>query len=402
MFGQNDGSVKTKCASLRVQSEAFWVRVYLRYDLGFSEAFMAGDFTTPDLKAILNIYVDNLGTLDTNLASVFYIAQALAEKVLMYFNHGLSMAICNIADYDVSNEFYQAFLSKEMKYSCPLWSKEEGGVRGDLEGHRRPGDLEAAQTRMIKYVLAKAQLRPGDRLLEIGSGWGGMAIEAARMGCTVDTITLSIEQLTLAKQLAKEAGFEKQVRVHLMDYRNLPPEFKGAFDACVSLEMLEAVGVEWLPTYFKQIDWALKSDRAAVVMTASVYPEATYTPHQGNDFVRKYHWPGSVCPSATSLPVDIHKSVPKRFTTYSIDDLGMHYPRCLREWGRRLDESWTPELIQSLQERHPALKDELKLGMFKRRWEYMFQYMEVAYSRVWLSLKCWTMTRPGQAEEVSA
>ena len=129
--------------------------------------------------------------------------------------------------------------------------------------------------------------------------------------------------------------------------------------------------------------------------------------------------------------MDIHKSVPKGFTTYTIDDLGMRmfsshlalyyaltaasedYPRCLREWARyvsetvlsfsgvspcsyfrRLDENWTPELIQSLQERHPALKDVQNLEAFKRRWLYMCQYMEVAYSRVWLSLKCWTMTRP--------
>ena len=145
-----------------------------------------------------------------------------------------------------------------MKYSCPLWGKEEGGVRGDLEGHRRPGDLEAAQERMIKYILKKAQLKPGDRLLEIGSGWGCIAIEvspygasihrlftylrytkAGRMGCMVDTITLSVEQMTLARELVKEAGLENQVRVHLVDYRNMPAEFEKAFDACVSLEMLE-------------------------------------------------------------------------------------------------------------------------------------------------------------------
>ena len=145
-----------------------------------------------------------------------------------------------------------------MKYSCPLWGKEEGGVRGDLEGHRRPGDLEGAQERMIKYILKKAQLKPGDRLLEIGSGWGCIAIEvgpnaalirnfyiylrdtkAGRMGCTVDTITLSVEQTTLARELVKEAGLENQVHVHLVDYRNMPAEFERAFDACVSLEMLE-------------------------------------------------------------------------------------------------------------------------------------------------------------------
>lgn len=185
-----------------------------------------------------------------------------------------------------------------MQYSCPIWGEEEGGVRGDLEGLRRPGDLESAQRRKIEYILRKARLRPGDRLLEIGSGWGGVAIavsvkfrttlpvliadghcgtQAGRMGCTVDTITLSVEQRALALERVREAGLEGQVRVHLMDYRKMPAEFEKAFDACISIEMLEAVGAEYMPTYIRQIDWALKDDRAAVVLSATTYPECSYS-----------------------------------------------------------------------------------------------------------------------------
>jgi len=142
-------------------------------------------------------------------------------------------------------------------YSCALWSEAEGGVRGDLETGPIPGDLEAAQLRKIHHVLRAARVKPGHRILEFGSGWGGLAIEvnfcrwyvsivtyvglqAARFyGCEVDTLTLSVEQKRLAEERIKEAGLESRVRVHLLDYRNIPVEFEKAFDAFVSVEMLE-------------------------------------------------------------------------------------------------------------------------------------------------------------------
>ncbi|KAJ6581582.1 Mycolic acid cyclopropane synthase [Mycena capillaripes] len=264
------------------------------------------------------------------------------------------MSIKNVAGYDASNELYIVFLSKEMQYSCPIWSTKEGGVRGDLEGHRTPGDLEAAQVTKINYILRKARLTAGGRLLEIGSGRGSVAIAAAEMGCTVDTLTLSIEQKLLAEKHIKEAGFADQILVHLMDYRDMPPHFKGAFDACVSLEMLEAVGVEYMSTYISKIDWALKSKNSAVVLTATTYSERTRTRYQGQDFVRKFHWPHTVLTSALSLAQDFQKVLRGWFCIDSIEDFGTHYPRCLREWGRRLTENWTPDLIDSLQQRYPV------------------------------------------------
>ncbi|KAK7680560.1 hypothetical protein QCA50_016342 [Cerrena zonata] len=402
IFGQQELSKGTRSASIRVKDDAFWVRVYLWYDIGFSEAFMAGEFESPDLKEVLNIYIDNLSGLNGPLASTFYKLHSAAETLIIRFSHGFSMAVENVAGYEASNDLYCSFLSQEMMYSCPIWGDEEGGVRGDLDGHRRPGDLESAQDRKIQYVLRKARLRPGDRLLEIGSGWGGVAIAAAKMGCTVDTITLSVEQMNGARERVKEAGLENQVRVHLMDYRNLPSDWEKAFDACISIEMLEAVGIEWMSTYISKIDWALKNERAAVVLTATCYPESFYTPYQGNDFVRKYHWPKCVIPSATSLIVDFQKTSKGRFCVDSVEDFGVHYPRCLREWGRRLDENWTPELQASLEVKHPALKDPHNLAMFKRKWYYMYLYMEVAYSRKWLNLVTWTFSRPMDAAVSSA
>ncbi|KAI1790039.1 S-adenosyl-L-methionine-dependent methyltransferase [Ganoderma leucocontextum] len=395
-FGDTDPIVPSRHGYLHVHDETFWVRVYVWYDIGFSEAFLNGEFTSPDLKMVLNIYVDNHLTLDA-LSTIVYAFNSAVEAVTQRFSHDVLKSVENVAGYDASNELYRAFLSSEMQYSCPLWGEAEGGVRGDLEGHRRPGDLENAQRRKIETILRKARLRSGDRLLEIGSGWGSVAIAAAQMGCTVDTITLSVEQHTLAIERVNEAGVSERVRVHLMDYRSLPPHFHKAFDACISIEMLEAVGVEWMQTYIRTIDWALKDDRAVVVLSATTYPEGTHRSIQGNDFVRKYHWPNCTLPSATSLANAFQDTLHGQFSLEAIEDIGCHYPRCLREWRRRLDENWSETLLHSLQNRYPALKDEKMLSVFRRRWEYMYVYMEVAYSRVWLSLPIWTFVRPGRA-----
>ncbi|KAJ7759236.1 cyclopropane fatty acid synthase [Mycena metata] len=354
---------------------------------------MAGECDSPNMKELLNLYIDNLRYIDT-ISTLSYKVFFAVSFVAHFFSHSHTKSVENVAGYDASNDLYKAFLSKEMQYSCPIWTDKEGGVRGDLEGHRTPGDLEAAQVTKINYILRKARLRAGGRLLEIGSGWGSVAIAAAKMGCTVDTLTLSIEQKELAEQRIKEAGFSGQIRVHLMDYRDMPSYFKGAFDACVSLEMLEAVGIEYMRTYIAKIDWALKSRNSAVVLTATTYPERTRTRYQGQDFIRKYHWPHTVLTSALSLAKDFQKVLRGRFCINSIEDFGTHYPRCLREWGRRLIENWTADLIDSLQQRYPELKDPYKLEMFRRKWHYMFIYMEVAYSQVWLSCFCWTLARP--------
>ncbi|KAF7367792.1 Cyclopropane fatty acid synthase [Mycena sanguinolenta] len=397
----------TRQGVIHIRNDRFWMRVYLSYDVGFSEAYMAGECDSPDLKEVLNLFIDN--KRNVGLFSTFFFKTHEAVTMLRHLlSHGRTKSIANVAGYDASNELYAAFLSKEMQYSCPIWSESEGGVCGDLHGHRTIGDLEAAQVTKIDYIIRKARLRSGGRLLEIGSGWGSVAIAAAKLGCTVDTLTLSIEQKQLAEKRIEEAGFSKEIRVHFMDYRDMPPEFEGAFDACVSLEMLEAsnsvqaVGLEYMPTYVAKIDWALKDSDSVAVLTATTYPENTHTRYQGQNFIRKFHWPHTVLASALSLAESFCTRPKGRFCIDSIEDFGIHYPRCLREWGRRLDENWNSDLIDSLQRRYPELKDSYRLEMFRRKWHYMFVYMEVAYSRVWLSCVCWTFARPGSAANVCA
>ena len=134
--------------------------------------------------------------------------------------------------------------------------------------------LHHAQLRKLRHIISKADIRPGHRVLEVGSGWGSLAIEAVRLtGCMVDTITLSVHQQALAQQRIREAGFEDKIKVHLMDYRHMPEEWAGAFDRFVSIEMMEAVGKEFLNEYWGVVDWALKRKGGVGVVQVITIPE---------------------------------------------------------------------------------------------------------------------------------
>ncbi|KAI0341264.1 cyclopropane fatty acid synthase [Trametopsis cervina] len=389
--------------TVEVVRDVFWVRLFISHDLGLAEGYMRGDIEVSSMKNLLNLWLDNkstLSALQNTLSSLFAYYSAVAINTL---GQSITTSLHNVqVAYDTSNDLFQSFLSKEMMYSCALWSDEEDGVRGDLTVGPKPGDLEAAQLRKIRHILKQARVGPGSRLLEIGSGWGGMALEAARQGCTVHTVTLATEQKKMVEERAREFGLEDKITVHLCDYRQLPAEFKGSFDALVSCEMVEAVGRRHLPKYFKMIDWALKKDKAAFVVTATAQPEHRYKDYQPDDFARHYHWPNTHLPSATSFPVDCQAAVPGKFVLSSVEDHGIHYPRTLREWSRRFQASFKGKLVDNLKRKFPELNNPQNLEAFRRKWLYMFVYAEVGYARAYTSLNCWTFARPENAAEMCA
>ncbi|KAI0352114.1 cyclopropane fatty acid synthase [Trametes cingulata] len=395
VFGEGDDkSAPPSVVTLWVHNASLWSRILISHDLGVSEAFMQGDFTVSDLKGLLNLWLDNRETLSglTNVINTLF-ARYSALAINALGRQSLYMAKWNVeVAYDISNAFYQCFLSEEMMYSCAIWSEAEGGVRGDLDRGPRTGDLEAAQQRKIRTILKKARVRPGDRLLEIGSGWGAMAVGAAELGCTVDTVTLSAEQMSMTQQRAAAAGLADRVRVHLCDYRELPRDFEHAFDAVVACEMIEAVGPRHLHTFFRTLDWALKTDRATIVITATSRPEHRWSEYQADDFSRHYHWPNCHLPSPLSLPNALQRTIPGKFVLYELEDHGIHYPRTLREWHR--PANFAGPAVEELRLKHPELRSDAELRAFKRRWEYMFVYSEVGFARAYTNLNCWTFTRP--------
>ncbi|KAG5643582.1 hypothetical protein DXG03_000635 [Asterophora parasitica] len=379
---------------LKIVNDNFWLRILLSGDLGFSEAYMIGDVDVSSLKACMNLWLENQSGMEDTLSSaVARLSSAISSLYNSFLGQTRSQARLNaIASYDQSNELFKAFLSREMMYSCALWSDAEGGVRGDLEDGPRPGDLEAAQLRKIRHVLTKARVKPGHRILEFGSGWGGLAIEAARTyGCEVDTLTLSIEQKTLAEERVRAAGLEGRIRVHLMDYREIPAEWENAFDAFVSIEMLEHVGAKHYTTYFKLVDFALKPFGATAVVSASTFPESRYSGYQAEDFMRRYMWPNSCLPSATALITAAHAAGAGAFTLEGVENHAAHYPRTLREWGRRLDANLTQELICK---DYPALRERADYDAFKRKWHYLFAYAGAGFAKGYITCHMLTFIRP--------
>ncbi|KAL5527065.1 hypothetical protein ACEPAG_5856 [Sanghuangporus baumii] len=385
---------------MTVINDTFWSRVLISSDLGFSEAYMIGDVQVSDLKAVFDLWLDNQVGMSNLSSTINRIVSAISSLSIALLGQTKSKARLNaIASYDQSNELFKAFLSKEMMYSCALWNDAEGGVRGDLDFGPQPGDLETAQRRKLHHVLTKARVKPGHRLLEFGSGWGGLAIEAARsFGCEVDTLTLSKEQKSLAEERIKEAGLEGRIRVHLMDYRELPPEFEKAFDAFVSIEMVEHVGTKHYNTYFSIIDWALKPDNATVVVTSSTFPESRFSAYQPEDFIRRYMWPNSCLPSATALVTAAHSASQGRFTLQGVENHAAHYPRTLREWGRRLEKNLTQDLIAR---DFPALKNNrAEFEAFKRKWQYLYAYAGAGMAKGYITCHMLTFIRQNDAPEV--
>ncbi|KAH7912467.1 Mycolic acid cyclopropane synthetase-domain-containing protein [Hygrophoropsis aurantiaca] len=377
---------------MKIVNNDFWTRILFSQDLGFSEAYMMGDVEVNSLKAVMDLWLDNESGMVGLSSAVSRITSVISGFSNAFLGQTRSKARLNaIASYDQSNELFKAFLSKEMMYSCALWSDAENGVRGDLTCGPTPGDLEAAQLRKIRHVLKAARVKRGHRILEFGSGWGGMAIEAARtFGCEVDTLTLSKEQKALAEERIKEAGLQGSIRVHLLDYREIPASFEKAFDAFVSIEMLEHVGSKHYHTYFKLVDFALKSENATVVVSSSTFPESRYTGYQPEDFMRRYMWPNSCLPSATALVTAANTGSEGRFTLEGVENHAAHYPRTLREWGRRLEANVRQDLIVK---DYPSLRDKVEYEIFKRKWQYLFAYAGAGFAKGYITCHMLTFIR---------
>lgn len=249
-------------------------------------------------------------------------------------------------------------------------------------------ELEAAQKTKLQLIIKRANIRPGDRVLEIGTGWGSFAMEAVRMtGCTVDSVTLSVEQKALAEQRIAAAGMESKIKVHLMDYRDFPSSWTDRFDRVCSIEMLEAVGIEFLPTYFKCVDRVLKRQGGVAVFQCITMPESRAEAYyKGVDFIRKWIFPGGVLPSVTSLVNGATDGSNGNLILDTLVSIGPHYARTLREWKDRFEANFDkvirPALLRDHDEisRLPEQARQKEVDVFRRKWIYYFVYCEVGFT----------------------
>ncbi|KAI0821219.1 Mycolic acid cyclopropane synthetase-domain-containing protein [Irpex lacteus] len=432
-------------ARIVVKNKSFFLRLAASPDIGFAEAYMFGDIDieTDQLVDVFRIFIlnsrsDALSSLtSSSLTKLFSVPARLTAG---RFVSSLQNSQPNIsAHYDLGNAMFEAFLSRDMTYSCGIFPSLDADLKLDEQNHGRDEErhgvddtqLYEAQQKKLRHIIAKADIRPGHRILEIGSGWGSLSflITQTIEDTTVDTITLSAQQAEYVKHKITEFGLKEKVRVHLMDYRNMPSEWEGAFDRVVSVEMIEAVGKEYVETYFAKIDWALRRDTGVAVIQGITIPEARFEEYvKTEDFIRKWStsllaplmfrilicsafivFPGGLLPTVSLITSAINSGSSSRLLIESISNIGPHYARTLREWRRRFDAGFKSSAEGKCGVIEQALRDEFsevmngprgaeEIEVFRRKWLYYFTYCEAGFTMRLLGVHIFTIIREGNVD----
>jgi cyclopropane-fatty-acyl-phospholipid synthase len=357
------GGIAAPVMSL-VRPAQFFARLGADVKIGFGEAYLTGDWTTgpdTDLADLLAAFAARLTRL---VHPALQRLRHLVERTQPpHEENSRENSRSNIArHYDLSNELFEAFLDETMTYSS-AWFE--------------PGDdLKAAQLRKIDGVLDLARVRSGTRLLEIGSGWGALAIRAAQeRGAMVTTLTLAKEQQALAVERAAAAGVADRVDVRLQDYR----ETTGEFDAIVSVEMIEAVGEKYWPTYFATLDRLLAPGGRVGLQAITMSHEQMLATRQTYSWIHKYVFPGGIIPSLKAIAENLEAHT--RLAVAERRDLGPHYARTLALWRERFVANWG-RLENSFDE------------TFRRMWEFYLAYCEAGFRVGYLGVSQLGLARP--------
>ncbi|KAI7156051.1 cyclopropane-fatty-acyl-phospholipid synthase [Hortaea werneckii] len=417
----------TPHAELRVLNDLFWVRLAIFADMGFAESYMLGEVECPDLTAFFKVFITNRNYLANGTTFTSTLSGKIAGFVRS--TNTLTNARLNIsAHYDISNDMFAAFLSPDMTYSCPIWLPKSDPASTQET-------LEQAQYRKLTRFLTNAHIKSSDHVLEIGTGWGSFAILAVQQtGCRITSLTLSAEQKTLAEQRIAAAGLSDRITVLLADYRALTPGAtdREKFDKVVSIEMLEAVGAEYLETYFRCIDRLLKSEGGVAVFQCITMPESRYEGYRtSDDFIRRYIFPGGHLPTVTQLmdavragstpgKKDGGKGLMKdeqqqqqqqpRLIPESVENIGPHYAKTLRLWRQAFMQNFAAKIRPALLNEHSSpdsagkeggsnkTMSEDEIETFKRKWEYYFAYCEAGFATKTLGDVILTVGREGAVE----
>lgn len=359
-----------------VNADSFFSRIASSADIGFAEAYIAGDFTVSDadeLVCVFHILILNRDNkeLSSKGLTLSRLGASLNTALHSFNANSLAGSRRNIqAHYDLSNDLFATFLGRSWTYSCAYF---DNGV----------SSLDEAQSAKLDMIIRKARLSPKCHVMEIGCGWGEFAIRAAKQtGCRVTGITLSDEQCHFARTRVSAAGVSHLVNIKLVDYRTLP----GAgvkYDRIVSIEMLEAVGHEFLGDFFATMDAILKPSGLAVLQVITT-PELRYADYRSSaDFIQKHIFPGGVCPSMEAVISASAKS--SSFTLEEAENIGVHYATTLKDWRRRF-------LVSN------ESGDVAKAGfdeMFVRKWVYYFCYCEAGFASRTLGTMQLVFSRPG-------
>jgi cyclopropane-fatty-acyl-phospholipid synthase len=340
-------SAKTLRATLRVHDPAFYRAIAGNGSVGAGEAYIDGHWDCDDLVSLIRVLVRNrdlLDAMETGLARLGGLVMRTWHALRRNTRGG---SRSNIAKhYDLGNDFFGTFLDDNLMYSSAIFASADES-------------LDAASTRKLDRICRKLALRADDRVVEIGSGWGGFALHAARnFGCHVTTATISRAQYVLARERVRAAGLEDRVDVRLEDYRDLD----GRFDKLVSIEMIEAIGHQYLHTYFAKVGALLQPHGMALIQAITIEDHRYAQALRAVDFIKRHVFPGSFIPSISAMLGAAARSSDLKLS--NLEDIGPSYALTLAAWRKRF---------------HLARADIRALGhdeRFLRLWDFYFAYCE--------------------------
>jgi cyclopropane-fatty-acyl-phospholipid synthase len=343
-YGDNGSELK---GEIEVLDPAFWGMVAGNGSIGAGEAYIHGYWRSADLTAVVRVFVSNIELLDALERGLALLGRP-AIKALHWINRNTRQGSQkNIsAHYDLGNQLFEKFLDPTMMYSAAMFLQPDDS-------------LEQAQLNKLERICQKLDLQPTDHLLEIGTGWGAMALYAAsHYGCRVTTTTLSREQYAYTQQRIEAQGLQDRVTLLLSDYRDL----EGQFDKLVSIEMIEAVGHRFLPTYFKQCAHLLKPEGLMLLQAITIRDQRYQQAKNSVDFIQRYIFPGGALPSVQRMLEVV--STDTDMNLHHMEDFGLHYARTLKLWHNNFKRAHTP--LQQLGYDN----------QFMRLWEFYLCYCE--------------------------
>ena len=334
-------------------------------DIGFAESYIAGGWTSPDLVALLQLFIANRDAIDKMIYGTWWGRLAYRVKHLLNRNSRRGSAKNIHAHYDIGNSFYREWLDETMNYSSALFE-------GD-----RSQPMPQAQHAKVRRALRECGVQPGQRVLEIGCGWGALAeMAAAEFGARVTGVTLSTEQLEYAQQRLVRAGVSAQADLRLQDYRDIDD---GPYDAIASIEMFEAVGREYWGGYFATLREQLKPGGHACIQSITIRDDLFERYVRGTDFIQQYIFPGGLLPSREAFRAEAAKAGLELVNELPF---GADYAETLRRWRLRF-------LAQDVQVRQLGFDTR-----FMRIWEFYLAYCEAAFAAGNTDVVQFTLRRP--------
>ena len=358
--GPNPGPV----AEIEIHNPDVFARLIREGDLGFSDAYLEGWWSTPDLQAFMDVVHADNDEVYESFGGMMLVR--LFERLRHWMNsNSKEQAKKNISyHYDLGNEFYALWLDDTMTYSSAIF---ETGQES----------LENAQTRKYKSMVDQMGVQPGDHVLEIGCGWGGFAEYAAKeRGLKVTGLTISKEQHDYAVERMARSGLSDRVEIKLQDYR----DETGVYDGIASIEMFEAVGEKYWPVYFKTIRDRLKPGRHATLQIITVEDKRFETYRKGVDFIQKYIFPGGMLPSPSVLRAEVEKS---GLSVKRSIEFGESYSQTLRRWHDTFNERWKEISLLGFDDH------------FKRMWNFYLTSCAAGFHAGSIDVTQITVTKPG-------